>query len=184
MKFLKVFFIMYLVLTIILPTQLLALEEPDQYMAKSEAEKAANSDVNKACWIGAGMTLIGTGIAMMWHSSSPDPAAFAGRSPEYIKAYSDSYKSRVKRIQTVYSCIGCASTLTMAGCALLAIELNEGCNESASNTCDDVFPSSCYSSSEEESSCLTGSSCGEGDDGSSCGSGSDGGSSCGSGSGG
>ena len=180
MKFLKFCFILFLTLTLIVPTQLLAGEELDQYMAKSVAERAASRDVNKACWLGAGMTLVGTGIAMMWHSSSPDPAAFAGRSPEYIRAYTDSYKSRVKRIQTVYSCIGCASTLTIAGCALLTIELNEGCQDWNEESCN-IVPQSCYSSSEEESSCITGSSCGEG---SSCGSSSGSGSSCGSSSGG
>ena len=191
MRFLKISFIFFLTLTLVLPTQLLATEEIDQYMAKSEAEKAANREVSRACWFGAGMTVIGTGIALMWHSSSPDPAAFAGRPPEYIRAYTDAYKSRVRRIQTMYSCIGCGATLTMAGCALLAIEINQGCEDWTNESCDNVLPSSCYSSSEEESSCITGpscetgSSCGEGSDGgSSCSSGSDGGSSCGSGSGG
>ncbi len=190
MKFLKICFMLYLVLTLIIPIQMLAAEEHGQYMAKSEAERAADRDVNKACWLGAGMTVVGAGIAMIWNSSSPDPSEFAGKSPEYIRAYTDAYRSRVKSRQTIYSCIGCGFTLTMAGCAIAAIEINEGCQDWTDENC---LPQSCYSSSEEESSCITGSSCGSGDDGSSCGSGddgsscssgSDGGSSCGSGSGG
>lgn len=181
MKFLKGCFVLFLILTLILPAQLLAAEELDKYMVKSSAEKAADRDVNKACWLGAGMTVVGAGIAMIWHSSSPEPSEFAGRSPEYIRAYTDAYRSRVRSRQAMYSCIGCGFTLTMAGCALAAIETNEGCQDWSDENC---LPQSCYSSSEEESSCITGSSCGSGDDGSSCSSGSDGGSSCGSGSGG
>jgi len=103
MKSLKICLLLYLALSLLIPTQLLASEELDQYEVKSEAGRDASRNVNKACWVGAGMTLIGTGIAMMWHSSSPDPAVFVGKSPEYIRAYTDAYNSRVKRIQTVYS---------------------------------------------------------------------------------
>jgi hypothetical protein len=183
MKKLRICFIFFLTLNIVLPTQLLASGELDQSIAKSEAERAANRDVSKACWLGAGMTVVGAGVAMIWNSSSPDPAEFAGRSPEYIRAYTDAYRSRVKKIQTMYSCIGCGATLTMAGCALLVIEINQGCEDWTNESCDNVLPSSCYSSSEEESSCITGPSCESGSS-SSCGEGSDGGSSCGSGSGG
>ncbi len=195
MKFLKVFFILSLVLTLILSMQLLAAEELDRYMAKSEAERAANNDVNKACWFGAGMTVIGTGVAMIWTSSSPDPAAFAGRSPVYIRTYTDTYRSTVRRTQTMYSCIGCGLTLTMAGCALLAMEINEDCNESCATyneeSCDNYMSENCGygscwgegSSCSEGSEGSEGSSCGS-SDGSSCGSSSEGGSSCGSSSGG
>jgi len=110
-------------------------------MAKSEAERAANRNVNKACWVGAGMTLIGTEIAMMWHSSSPDPAAFAGKSPEYIRAYTDAYNSRVKKIQTGYSCIGCVSALVIGGCIIIVSAINESNNNcgssSSSYSCSD-----------------------------------------------
>jgi uncharacterized membrane protein YgcG len=179
MRFLKLSFVFYLTLILILPTQLCAGEELDRYMAKSEAEGAANRDVNKACWFGAGMTIIGTGVAMIWHSSSPDPAAFAGRSPEYIRAYTDAYRARVRRNQTMYSCIGCGFILTMAGCAITLIEINEGCQETQSGCAYyESCLNDCSSSSaetEETSSCGEGSSCGSGSEGSSCGEGSSGG---------
>jgi hypothetical protein len=181
MNFLKVCFMLSLILTLNLPTQLLAAEELDRYMAKSEAERAANNDVNKACWFGAGITVVGTGIAMIWPSSSPNPAAFAGRSPVYIRTYTNAYNSRVRRTQTLYSCLGCSFTLTMAGCALLAMEVNEDCNESCATyneeSCDNYMSENCgYGSCWGE-----GSSCGS-SEGSSCGSSE--GSSCGSSSGG
>jgi hypothetical protein len=178
MRFLKILFLTYLVLALIVPYQTFA-DELDTQMARSRAERAANNDVSKACWFGAGLTIIGAGIAMMWPSSSPDPAEFTGKSPEYIRTYTDAYKSRAKKIQTMYSYMGCGVTLTMAACAISAIRINEGCNDWTDENC---FPS-CYSSSEEES-CISNDDCGSGgDDGSSCGS-SDGGSSCGSSSGG
>lgn len=183
MIFLKICYIVCLSLILVLSIQVQAQETQVDYMAKANAESAANRDVSKACWFGAGMTIIGSGAALIWHSSSPDPVAFAGKSPEYIRAYSDAYNSRVKKIQTIYSCLGCGTTLTMAGCALLMIELNNGCQDWSDENC---FPGSCISSSDE-SSCINssddGSSCGSGD-GSSCGSSSGGGSSCGSSSGG
>jgi len=142
-KFLKICLLIYLAISLILPVQLLADEELYQNTAKNEAERAADADVNEACWIGAGMTLIGAGIAMMWHSSSPDPAAFAGKSPEYIRAYTDAYNSRVRRIQTTYSFIGCGVSLTVS-CILTMMTINI-----ASNAYEDCL--GCLESSEEES---------------------------------
>jgi hypothetical protein len=184
MKKLKILSIVCLLFNLILSIQLQAQETDDNYMAKANAERAANRDVSKACWFGAGMTIVGSGVALMWHSSSPDPAAFVGKSPEYIRIYSDAYSSRVKKIQTFYSCLGCGTTLTMAGCAILMIELNQGCQDWSDENC---LPDACYSSSPERTSCINGSdessSCGS-SDGSSCGSSSSSGSSCGSSSGG
>jgi uncharacterized membrane protein YgcG len=182
MKSLMIYLLIFVLITFVIPEQLLGEGElSDSYLAKANAERAANREVSKACWFGTGMTMVGSGVAWVWHSASPDPAAFVGKSPEYIRAYTDAYNSRVKKIQTIYSCLGCGTTLTMAGCALLMIELNKGCQDWSDENC---FPDACYSSFDE-SSCINnsgdGSSCGNG---SSCGSGSAGGSSCGSGSGG
>jgi hypothetical protein len=136
MKFLKICLLTYLALSLILPVQLPAGEELYQNTAKNEAERAADADITEACWIGAGMTLIGAGIAIMWQSSSPDPAAFAGKSPEYIMAYTDAYNSRVKKIQTVYSCIGCALSLSIGCGIMLLVELNSAsdCGSSSSSS--------------------------------------------------
>jgi hypothetical protein len=142
MKFLKICLLIYLALSLILPVQLRAGEGLYQNTAKIEAERAADADVNEACWIGAGMTLIGVGIALMWQSSYPDPAAFVGKSPEYIRAYTDAYKSRVQKTQTLYSCIGCAFGFTIGCGIMLLVELNlavSGCgnSSSSSSSCSD-----------------------------------------------
>jgi hypothetical protein len=133
MKFLKICLLTYLALSLILSAQLPAGEELYQNTAKIEAEQAAEKDVNKACWFGAGMTLIGAGVAMIRPSSSPDPAALAGKSPEYIRMYINAYESKVKKIQTMYSCMGCGVSLTVGSCLLTIITINatsdayEGC---------------------------------------------------------
>ncbi len=182
MKFLKILVILYSFLNLIIPIQLLSQELQAEQIARMNANRAADRDVNKACWFGAGMTVIGAGIAVVWPSATPDPIAFSGKSPDYVRAYTNAYKSRVKKNQTVFSILGCATTLTVAGCALLMVELNQSCQDWNEESCT-IFPKSCYSSnsSEEESSCITGPSCGVGSDENSCGTGSSG-SSCGSGS--
>jgi hypothetical protein len=144
MKFLKICLLIYLALSLILPLQLLAEEELSLNTAKIKAERDANADVNKACWFGAGLTIIGAGVAMIWQSSSPDLSIFAGKSSEYIMAYTDAYESEVRRIQTVYSFIGCGISLTLS-CLLTITIINE-----AANAYDDCL--GCLESSEEESS--------------------------------
>jgi hypothetical protein len=143
MKFLKICLLIYLILSLTLPVQLLGDEGQSQNTAKIEAERDANADVNKACWIGAGMTLIGVGIAMMWQSSSPDPGVFAGKSPEYIRAYTDAYGSRVQRIQSLYSLIGCGISSAVSCIFTIAVI------KATSNAYEDCL--GCLESSEEES---------------------------------
>ncbi len=164
MNFLKICLLLYVSLTLILPAQLFATEVSDIYTAKKEAEEVADKNVNKACWFGGGffMNLFAVGAALIW-SSSPDPAAFAGKSPEYIRTYIDSYNSRTKRIQVTYSSLGCAiATTLVVGAFLLSEDFrDEACGDPLTN----CFKSSCLEGSdetEETSSCGEGSSCSEG----------------------
>jgi hypothetical protein len=137
MRYLKIWLILSLIITLMFPSKLMAGEELDRYMGRIEAGRAADREVNKNCWGCAGVTIVGVGIAMMWRSSSPDPAVFLGKSPEYIKAYTDAYNSRVKRIQTTYSCLGFMGTLTIVGCVFGIIEAyketDESCRETSNN---------------------------------------------------
>jgi len=142
MKFLRICSLIYLVLSLILPVQLLAEEELYLNTAKYKAEQAANKDVNKACWFGAGFTIIGVGVAMMWQSSSPDPTEFVGKTPEYIIMYKEAYESKAKRIQTMFSSIGCGISLAV-GCLYTIIIINE-----VSDAYDDCL--GCLESNEEE----------------------------------
>lgn len=158
MLFLKRFFAVYLVLIPFIPIQLLADNGSDIGMGKMKGKRDAMGDVNKICWLGAGATIIGFGVAMIWRSSEPDPAEFVGKSPEYVKAYTESYNSRVKREQIVYSSLGCAGTLL--GVAMLVI---------ISDILDDVETNcininSCFESTEETEGCLDNANCFENSD--------------------
>ncbi len=162
MLFLKKFFVIYLVLILFIPIQLLADYESDIGMGKMKGKRDAMKDVNKICWLGAGATIIGFGVAMIWRSSEPDPAEFVGKSPEYVKAYTESYNSRVKREQIIYGSLGCAATLL--GIAMLAI-VNDILNDVDSDCvnlkgCFD----SCFESTEETESCFENPNCFENSD--------------------
>ena len=132
MRFLKILFLTYLVLTLILPYKSFA-DDPDTLsdtlMVKYTAEKEAEKDVNKACWfgVGFGFNIIGP-VAAMAMPPSPDPVQFAGKSPEYIRMYTDAYKSRAKEIQTTYSFMGCATAVAVSACVTIYL-INEATNE-------------------------------------------------------
>ncbi len=106
--------------------------------------------MNRACWFGAGMTVIGAGIAVVWPSATPDPIAFSGKSPEYIRAYTNAYKSRIKKTQTIFGMLGCATTLLTIGFIYAVIEINKGCNET-NQSCTETNESSQESCNDMES---------------------------------
>jgi hypothetical protein len=164
--FLKRFFVIYLVLILSMPVQLLAYDESDIDMGKMKGKKDAMGDVNKICWLGAGVTIIGFGVAMIWQSSEPDPAGFVGKSPEYVRAYTESYNSRVKKEQIIYSALGCAGTvLTVTMLVLISDVLGD-----LEANCINL--DACFENTEETESCIESPNCFDNTD---CGSG---GSSC------
>jgi len=159
--FLKKFFAVYFVLILFIPIQMLADYESNIGMGEMKGKRDAMGDVNKICWLGAGATIIGFGVAMIWRSSEPDPAEFVGKSPEYVKAYTESYNSRVKREQIVYSSLGCAGTLL--GIAMLVI-VNDIVNDVESDCVDlkGCF-NNCFESTEETEGCInSGGGCSDG----------------------
>jgi len=161
--FLKKKLAVYLILILFLPVQLLAYDEPEVDMGKMKGTRDAMGDVSKICWLGAGATIIGFGVAMIWKSSEPDPAEFVGKSPEYVKAYTESYNSRVKREQIIYSSLGCAGTvLTITMLVLVSDVLGD-----IETNCINL--DGCFESTEETEGCLNNSNCFDNTD---CGSGS------------
>jgi hypothetical protein len=136
MKFLKICFLLYSISIFILPIRLTANKRLDLEMAEMLGKRAANETFDafdKCCWFGAGMTIIGLGISVLWNPYSPDPGVFVGKSPEYVKVYTYAYKSTIGKAQMTYSLIGTASFIVI-GCALIA----NGCG---SSSCD-LLPSS------------------------------------------
>ena len=166
MLFLKRFFLFYLVLTLFLPVKIFAEAATEISRGNLEGKRAAMEDVNKVCWLGAGATILGFGVAMVWSSSDPDPAEFTGKSPEYVRAYTESYNSRVKKEQIIYSSIGCAGTLLVVGMIVLISNAASDV-ESDCVRIDNCFDG-CFESTEETEGCLnSGGGCSDGS-GSSC----------------
>ena len=126
MNFLKTFFLLFLVLNLTPPIQLLAQDESaDLAAAILDAEKAANEEVSYACWFGAGLTIVGFGIASIWEPSSPNPAVFVGKSPQYVENYTHHYKRTAKRLRQTYSGVGCILNVTFVGAVILTSKLPE-----------------------------------------------------------
>ena len=132
MKFLKILFLTNLVFMLILTYKSFADKTDtlsDTLTVKYKAEKEAEKDVNKACWFGAGLgfNIIGT-VAAIAMPPSPDPGQFAGKTPEYIRMYTDAYKSRGKEIQTTYSIMGCMTAVAVSACVTIYL-VNEATND-------------------------------------------------------
>ena len=115
--------------------------------AKYDAERDVNHDINKQTWFTAGMVpvcLVATLTVLSLSSESeagrlisvlgfiaplvgpiaaiaapkPPTERFIGKSPEYISAYTDTYKSKARSIQMTSASLGVATGcgISIAGC--------------------------------------------------------------------
>lgn len=77
--------------------------------AVTAAERDAEADTNPLIWMGAGFFLgvIGVGAAYLYQPSPP-LSRLMGKSPEYVAAYTDTYKRKARDIQTRNALTGCA----------------------------------------------------------------------------
>ncbi|MEO0076897.1 MAG: hypothetical protein ABIK19_04470 [candidate division WOR-3 bacterium] len=77
--------------------------------ARMDAEVDAKSDVNSMLWMGAGCVLGVVGILVAYLvEPSPPASRLMGKSPEYVTAYTDHYKSVSKSEQGKKAITGCA----------------------------------------------------------------------------
>ena len=94
----------------------------DRAVAAAEAD--ANKDVNKPLWFGAGSLLSGLlflpipygyisppigAIGTYFYRPAPPPSRLIGKSPEYIAAYTSTYKLKRGNIQVRWTSAGCLS---------------------------------------------------------------------------
>lgn len=79
----------------------------EQYDAEIVAEKDAKSDVNKIIWICAGLfgNVIGILVAYIYQPTPPLSRLY-NKSDEYQMFYTDTYKAKTRREQTIYALIG------------------------------------------------------------------------------
>ena len=139
-----------LMLVLMFSMPLLSLAEQHQaasviIIAKQDAERDANLDVNKQSWFASGMVpvcLVATLTVLTSDSEAgrlisalgfiaplvgpisaiaapkPPPERFIGKSAEYISTYTDTYKSKARSIQMTSASLGVAAGcgISIAGC--------------------------------------------------------------------
>lgn len=109
------------------------------HQAKVDAEADANKDVNKLLWFGTGCAISGLAFALIYplpgvytsclvppagiagtyfYQPAPNASRFIGKTPEYVSAYTDAYKSNRGRIQSNMSSLGCVT-----GCGTIGLTL-------------------------------------------------------------
>ncbi|MXV75882.1 hypothetical protein F4Z99_16615 [Candidatus Poribacteria bacterium] len=99
--------------------------------AIANAKADANKDVNKPLWFGAGCLLSGSAFLLKpygyfalpigsiggyLYQPAPLPSRLIGKSPEYIAAYTSTYKSKRGEIQANSTAAGCLS-----GCLIIVL---------------------------------------------------------------
>lgn len=88
-----------------------AYPQEDLGKARVDGERDANADTSGILWFGAGCALGAIGIVLGFViDPSPPAARLMGKSPEYVAAYSASYKSAGKSAQGKLAIYGCATT--------------------------------------------------------------------------
>lgn len=106
----------------------------DYYMGKTDGERDAKGNV---MWVAAGCLPPWGNIAAYLIKPSPPAYAFIGKSPLYIKGYTEGYKEKAALKNLGYSCLG---TGMMVGCVFIvavSAEKNNGCDLDPCKPCND-----------------------------------------------
>jgi len=99
------------VLTLVVP--IMAQEAATN--AVIQAQQQAEADFNKAMWLGVGCLLGWVGLLIGYLvQPSPPATALMGKSPEYVVAYTEAYKEKMKSLQTKYALVGCLGNMALS----------------------------------------------------------------------
>lgn len=98
----------FAVLVLLIPLTMLNAQEGDIASACQQAQIDVRTDVNGTLWLGAGCLfgIFGVGAAYLIEPSPP-AMRLMGKSPQYVAAYTDCYKSEGKTIQGKKAITGC-----------------------------------------------------------------------------
>lgn len=129
MKFLecKIITIIAVVMSLLVFVMPIFAQSGEIMKGKIEGEQAARSSVNGTLWLAVGCLggLLGIAIAYIYEPS-PSSTMLLGKSPEYVAAYTDSYKMTAKKIQTNKAWTGCiAGTLLYVALVVLSAATTE-----------------------------------------------------------
>lgn len=127
MRIHSIFHIFVFFLTLVFfssPLFVLAQQNQGILGIRAAAGQDAQNDVNKLLW-GGGSFLLGiTGgcilgsvgvIGASAYQPAPPAQRLIGKSPQYILAYTKTYKAKVRRTQVRYSTVGCMGGSVIAG---------------------------------------------------------------------
>jgi len=113
----KMFFIILSVLIVSTP---IFSQSAEASKACIQAQMDAERDINATLWLGVGFLFtfpLGWPLLPMMIEPSPPASRYVGKSPEYVAAYTDCYKSAAKKIQQDKALQGCViGTLVEVGC--------------------------------------------------------------------
>ena len=104
-------------LSLNMPLQCLAQQNSVALEAKTDAEYDAEDDVNTALWLVAGGILGTAGSCLLGsvamggayiYQPVPPAERLLGKSAEYVNFYTDAYRARIRRLQSVAALKGAA----------------------------------------------------------------------------
>ena len=99
------------VLTLVVP--IMAQEAATNAVIQDQQQ--AEADFNKAMWLGVGCLLGWVGLLIGYLvQPSPPATALMGKSPEYVAAYTEAYKEKMKSLQTKYALVGCLGNMALS----------------------------------------------------------------------
>lgn len=101
----RVFVVLLVAMLLVTP---ILVNADDASSAIVAADRNAKANTSGALWFGAGCLfgLLGVGAAYIMEPS-PSSSALLGKSPSYVSAYTEEYKSVGKSIQTKNALTGC-----------------------------------------------------------------------------
>ena len=119
----------------------------------ARAETAAEAEVSKILWFGAGCFLNVAGVIVA-SSVKPSPPAshLVGKSPEYVAAFAEVYEQKAKNIQKEMATIGCLVG-TAACCVyaiILAIAAANAAEEASEEACGKIILIPFLAASDED----------------------------------
>lgn len=103
-----VFVCLMVILVLSIPFVCLAQHNTIQQQAIADAEKDVSVDVNGSLWfLGGCLGNITVLVIASVFEPNPPASRLLGKSPEYIAAYTDTYRAKATNLQTTRALAGC-----------------------------------------------------------------------------
>ena len=117
----KVFAVLLMVMFISMP--ILAQSGQDDYL-RGKMQGEADVKATNLLWFFGGCFVIGLFLAYTVEPTVPS-AALMGKSPDYIRGYTDGYQAKAKKEQFMKAVYGCITSIVCC-CALMFVPVPSG----------------------------------------------------------